>query len=201
MTDRWIFLGLPFVVLFLGQQAYCQLYTCRKTKWWHDGSNPTSLLWGAFKFFLENHKENCKRLDHPHHKHVYLNQSRPKSPSQVVSEPLQRSLQLLVLRTLPRLAPGHWYLPVCWFHVIHLVFCGAAILLECLGTWHKSISFNIHSKAMESMFFFGKWGLERLKVAQDGGARGEIWTQIDWLQTSHCTVLLESHPLKTANCI
>lgn len=81
MTDRWVFLKLPFVFLLLGQQAYCRLYTCKKTKWWHDRSNPTGLLWGAFKLFLKNHKENCKSLGHPHHKYIYLNQSRTESKS------------------------------------------------------------------------------------------------------------------------
>lgn len=80
VTDRWIFLKLPFVFL-LGKQAYRRLYTCKKTKWWHDRSNPTSLLWGAFKLFLKNHKENCKSLGHPHHKYIYLNQSRAESKS------------------------------------------------------------------------------------------------------------------------
>lgn len=198
MTDRQIFSGLPFVVLFLGQQAYCQLYTCRKTKWWHDGSDPASLFWGAFKFFLEDHKENGECLGHPHQKHVYLKQSRPKSPSQVVSEPSQRRLQLLVLLT-----PSPWpqvtsiYQCVCWFDIIHFVFCGAVLLLEYLSAWHKSISFNPHYKALAINVFFGKWGLERLKVIWTwyGGARGEIWTQIDWLtpdQTLYCSVRIVS---------
>ena len=45
--------------------------------------------------------------------------------------------------------------------------------LELLSTLHKSISFNPHYKAMESVFlfflFFANCGLGRLKFAQDGG--------------------------------
>lgn len=145
MTDRW-FLGLPFVGPFLGQQAYCQLYTCRKTKWWHDGSNPASLLWGAFKFFLENHKENCKRLQHPHHKHVYLNQSRPESPRRAVSEPLQRRLQLPSLMPAPLPPPGPTSPVFTSLMVPHYTFCisWGARPLGASKYFAQIISFNPH---------------------------------------------------------
>ena len=118
MTDRWVFLKLPFVFLLLGQQAYCRLYTCKKTKWWHDGSNPTSLLWGAFKLFLKNHKENCKSLGHPHHKYIYLNQSRTESKFLMRADCVSRSPHL------PKCRSGGCCFPAFQF------FCQISILVH-----------------------------------------------------------------------
>lgn len=117
VTERWVFSELPHVVLLLGHQACCWLHTCNKAQRGHDGSNPASLLWGAFKFFLKNHKENCEDLEHPHHKHIDLKQSGPKSPGQVAREPLQRRFSCPLTST-------HQFV---WHFLMHLLSYGVVI--------------------------------------------------------------------------
>lgn len=146
VTERWVFSELPHVVLLLGHQAYCWLHTCSITKRGHDGSNPTSLLWGGFKFFLKNHKENCKGLEHPHHKHIDLKQSRPKSPSQLVSEPLQRRFS----------CPAHQYIPVCLAlpHAFNILR-GGHPLRAPLSTLHENISFPLWGYGIMCQYWTG----------------------------------------------
>lgn len=137
------------------------LHTCRKAEWWHDGANPASLLWGAFKFFLKNHKENCKSLGHPQNKHVDLNESR-RSPSQGAAE----GLQLLGV-PIPQLAST--------YRSYSLYFMG----------WSSPKSFSEHFTWVSPWIITRLWSkcvtvvLVTRKLLKRAGAGVEIWTQIN----------------------